>query len=849
MHFFKQYILCTLIAIVAFTQAIQAQTTRTISGTLTDEANGDPLPFASVTLEPKTLSTHVYTDEKGRYTIQLSPKATAIKYTYVGYISQTLPVPAKGSVQNVKLKSENQQIQTAEVKAKRIRYSNKDNPAVELIRKVIDNKDNNRIEAHSTYTYDKYEKLELDLNDLKDSIASSTFFRQFPFFLKYIDTAKSTGTLSLPVYFRETISENYFRKSPKASKEIVVGQQMVNFHDFIENATLNAFLNGLMSRSDIYNNTITLLELDFMSPLSPMSPNFYRFHIVDTVQVGDVQCINLHLYPRNDADYGFRGNLYITNDSLYAVKRVELGVTQNSSINLVKDISIVQEYELIDGTWCLDVDDVVIDFSLTGKKSLMLGKRSNTYTSYKFNQRIPDSRFVGAAKVEYLPGFDMRAGEYWSTSRTSSLSRTEQGMYDMVQDMKKDRKFNTLINVVSIIFSGYINLGKFDIGPVEAMVSFNEIEGFRPRFGGKTNAFLHPKIFGEGFVAYGTKDNKLKYQVGAMYSFDPKKLHPWEYPMNLLSVSYEDNIETPGQYLRFGSPDRLLLSFHRGDAQQMVYHRTFRAKYEKEFVGGLSITPSIINRWESPAGALKYIDGNGVDVNELTSTQVGLKLRYAPNERFYQIQRNRFPLNHTNPVFGLNYTYGMKDVWESSHEFHRLEASIEKRTWFSSFGYADVFLNAGKIWEPVPFPLLVIHQANQNYAYQDEAYNMMNYMEFVSDTYASVNATYYLNGWLFNRLPLIRKLKWRETITFKALWGSVSDENLPQNNPSLFRFPVNNEGVPTMYSLNDGPYMEASVGIENIFKVLRLELIRRINYLDHPDAPKWGVRFRMRFVF
>ncbi|MDR0661697.1 MAG: DUF5686 and carboxypeptidase regulatory-like domain-containing protein [Prevotellaceae bacterium] len=847
MRFFKQHIFLVLALLAVFTQTAQTQT-RTITGTLTDAANGEPLPFASVLLEPKTLDVHVYTDEKGRYSIQVPSRATDISYSYIGYISQTLSIP-KGSIQNVKLKPETQQLEAAVVKAKRVRYRNKDNPAVELIRKVIDNKDNNRIESLNTYSYDKYEKLELDLNDLKDSIKNSTFFRQFPFFSKYIDTAKNTGTLSLPIYFRETISENYFRKSPKASKEIVVGQQMVNFHDFIENSTLNAFLDGLISRSDIYNNTITLLEVDFMSPLSPLSPNFYRFHIVDTIFVGDAQCINLHLYPRNDADYGFRGNMYITNDSLYAVKRIELGLTKNASVNLVRDFSMIQEYEMIDSTWCLNVDEVIIDFSLTDKKSMILGKRSNTYTNYKFNQRIPDGRFLGGAKVEPLPGFDMRAAEYWADARPISLLKSEQGMYDMVQEMKQDRKFSTLLNVVSIIFSGYINVGKFDIGTVEAMLSFNEVEGTRPRFGGKTNAFLHPKLFGEGFVAYGTKDKKFKYQVGAMYSFDLKKLHPWEYPMNLLSISYENNIETPGQYLRFGSPDRLLLSFHRGDAQQMVYHRTFRIKYEKEYLNGFALAPSFINRWESPIGMLKYIDDNGVDVNEITTTQVGLNISYAPSERFYQIQRNRFPLNHTNPVFSLSYTYGIKDFWESDYEFHRLELGIEKRTWLSSFGYTNISLRAGKIWKHVPFPLLVIHQANQNYAYQEEAYNMMNYMEFVSDQYASVNIAYHLNGWLFNRIPLLKKLKWREIITFKALWGSVSDRNLPQNNPSLLRFPVNEDGVPTMYALDDGPYMEASVGIENILKVLRLDLVRRISYLDNPDAPKWGVRFRMRFVF
>ena len=226
-----------------------------------------------------------------------------------------------------------------------------------------------------------------------------------------------------------------------------------------------------------------------------------------------------------------------------------------------------------------------------------------------------------------------------------------------------------------------------------------------------------------------------------------------------------------------------------------------------------------------------------------------MNLRYAPNERFYQVQRNRFPLNHTNPVISANYFYGIDDFWNSDYSFHRVEIGFDKRTWFSSFGYADTWFKVGKIFGTVPFPLLVIHQANQNYAYQDEAFNMMNYMEFVSDQYASANISYCFNGLIFNRIPLIKKLKWREFITFKALWGNVSDKNLPENNPDLLRFPVNEDGVPTMYSLNSGPYMEASFAIDNIFKFLRIDLVKRLNYLDHPNAPEWGIRFRTRFVF
>jgi hypothetical protein len=844
-RFLFAFLLSTLIVMPGF---LAAQQTR-IRGVVTDASDGDPLPYANVALLPASLGIGTITDDNGRYTLTFTAEGKDIHFSYVGYEPQTLPLSAaKNGVLSVQLKPLTTQLEGVAIIGQRTRYRNRDNPAVELIRKAIANKDNNRLEKNATYEYERYEKIQLSINELNDSVKNGALFRKFPFLHQYVDTSKLTGNLSLPVFLRENISEHYFRKQPQASKEFLIASRSANFHDFIEPETIGVFMDGLVGKSNIYDNRIMVLENEYMSPMSPLSPNFYRYHILDTVDVSGTNCIELSVYPRNPQDFGFRGSLYITNDSSYAVKRAELAFTQNTNVNFVNEFSLTQEYTWIDSTWCLTLDEATIDFSLTKKKSMMLGKRTNTYGKYRFNHRIPEMTFMGIHQVDKIPDYDRRANQYWLDNRPIPLTRSEQGVYDMIVDMKSDRLFNRLLNLAGIVFSGYIDAGKVDIGPMGTLFSFNEVEGGRLRLGGKTNARFSRHLFFEGYGAYGFKDEKFKYQAGAMYSFSPRKLHPWEYPMNLLSVYYENNIETPGQFFLFGSADRLLLSFHRGHAQQMVYHRTFTANYEREFTSGFSFKPSLTRREERPAGGLAFADAYG-DVDHITSTQFGMRVRFAPNERFYQVQRNRFPLNHTNPVFTVNYNYGMKDVWGGDYSFHRLEVGLDKRSWFSSLGFADIWLKAGKIWGTVPFPLLVIHQANQNYAYQDEAYNMMNYMEFVSDRYAQLNLSHCFNGWIFNRVPLIRKLKWREFVTFKALWGEVSSKNRPENNPGLLRFPVNGDGVPAMYRLDRKPYMEASVAIDNVFKFLRIDLIKRINYLDHPDVPEWGVRFRLRFVF
>ncbi len=831
-----------------FCSAIAAQTPTKIRGTVSDAATGEPLPYANVTVLPKTYGITVSTKDDGKYAMEFTAKGESLQFSFVGYEPLTVKLTSiKDGVLNVKLKPLDTRLEEVVVTGEHTRYRNRDNPAVELIRKVIDNKDKNRIESHDTYEYERYERIQLSLS-VNDSIRNSTMFRKFPFFNNYLDTLENTERKVLPVFLRENISEHYFRKKPSAEKEYLIASRMTNFHDFIEEQTVSSFLDGMVRRSNIYDNRIIVLENEYLSPLSPLAPNFYRFHILDTVDISGVPCVNLSVYPRNEQDFGFRGNLYILTDSSYALKRAELGFTSNNNVNFVNDFSLIQEYTLIDSTWCLTFDEAVIDFSLNKKKSMILGKRINTYENYKFDHRISETTFIGGAKVDKIPGYDMRAEQYWTEHRPVPLARSEQGIYDMLAEMKSNSWFRNIFRLAGIVFSGYIDAGPIDVGPMATLYSFNEVEGSRIRVGGKTNTRFSKNIFFEGYGAYGFKDDLFKYSIGTMFSFSKRKVHPWEYPMNLLSISYTNDIETPGQAFLFGSADRLLMSFHRGHSQQMVYHQTLSAKYEKEFPSGLSLKPSFTHKEEQPAGSLTFENAYG-PVHDVTTSQVGLMLRYAPNERFYQVQRNRFPLNHTNPVFTVNYNYGIKDFWESDYTFHRLEVGIDKRNWFSSLGFSDVWLKAGKIWGTVSFPQLVIHQANQNYAYQDEAFNMMNYMEFVSDQYVSANLSYCFNGWIFNRIPLIKKLKWREFITFKALWGSVSDQNKPENNPDILRFPVNNQGVPTMYSLEKGPYMEASVAIDNLFKVLRIDLVKRISYLDHPDIAEWGVRFRVRFVF
>ncbi|MDR0714401.1 MAG: DUF5686 and carboxypeptidase regulatory-like domain-containing protein [Bacteroidales bacterium] len=813
-----------------------------VRGTVTDAATGAPLPFATVTVIPAQLAKGAITDNNGFYTVELDARNEGLMFSFTGYRPVTVKTEeiSNGKL-DVQLMPVIHEIKETVVTGRRVQYRRKGNPALTVIRNAIARKERNRIEKHGTCQNEIYEKLLLSLGELDDSVKSAPLFRQYPFLFNYIDTSEITGTLMLPVFIREKITEHNYRRSPKANKDIVVASRIVNFHHLIENKTISVLVDGLTGKMNIYDNKMTILDNEYVSPLSPLSPFFYHFHILDTVMTDNRQCIKLSVYPANEQDFGFRGQLYITNDSMYAVKRVELSFTEKSGVNFVNKFSFVQDYAMIDSTWCLTLEEAVFDFSLSKNKNMVKGKSTLMYYNYRLDEDIPEETFYGIETTEESVGYDEHEDEYWNARRPAPLSRSEQRIYTLSDEAKNDPKFKYALLLISIAHSGYLETGKFDIGPVGAMFSFSDIEGARFRFGGKTNAKFNPHLFLEGYAAYGFKDKRFKYGGGVLYSVDKRKSHPWEFPKNLFSLSFESDIETPGSYFSLSKAEHFLLSFHRGKARQMVYHTTLIAKWEKEYANGFSFSPSLMHRRETPAGSLSFTGVDG-EIPHIAITQAALKLRFAPRERFFQIQQYRTSINHVHPVFTANYYYGMKMLC-GDYNYHRLELSVDKRTWFSSFGFADLSLKTGKIWGSVPFPLLVIHPANQSYDYQSDSYNMMNYLEFVSDQYMQTHIAYNFNGWLLNRVPLVRKMKLREIFTFKILWGKLSDSNEHDAHPELFRF------LSGTYALTYRPYMEAGVGIDRIFKFLRVDLIKRINYLDHPDVPKWGLRFQVHFTF
>jgi hypothetical protein len=339
--------------------------------------------------------------------------------------------------------------------------------------------------------------------------------------------------------------------------------------------------------------------------------------------------------------------------------------------------------------------------------------------------------------------------------------------------------------------------------------------------------------------------------TGSTYSFTKRSI--FEFPVRSLKASYQRETKIPGQELQFIQEDNILLSFKRGTNDKWLYNDILNLEYLNEFKNHFSFTLGYKNWIQKAAGGLHYnrtdYVNDSFDIKNIQTSEVSLTLRWAPNEKFYQGKTYRIPISFKNPIFTLRYVQGIKGLLGGEYDYQNISLNIYKRFYFSQLGYTDVVLEGGKIFGKVPFPLLDIHRANQTYAYQLQSYNLMNFLEFVSDQYASINIDHSFNGFFFNKIPLFKKLKWREAVTLKVLYGSINSNNNPANNSQLLRFPVTSEGVPITYSLSEKPYIEGSVAIANIFKFFRVDLVKRFTYLDHPNISQLGIRVRFKFDF
>ena len=831
---------------VCLNSSSQVSEKTVIKGLVIDALTGDPLPSVSVILKGTTVGT--LTDNSGKYRIETNVQAESIVFSFIGYQTESRSI-SNGIEQtfDIRLILSSITLNEVIVKAVKKEYKNKNNPAVELIDKVVAKKDDNRPEAYDFLEYKKYEKIQFALSNISENFKKSNAFGKFGFVFDNIDTTKRIGNDVLPMFIKESLSSYYYKKDPEATKEILLAEKTINLDEYLNNKGASAYLNYLYQNINIYDNEILFLTNKFLSPIAKTAPVFYRYYIIDTLPVADIKCIRIFFEPRNKSDFLFHGNLYITMDSSYAVRKIDIGINKAINIDWVQDISITQDFDKFgQKAWLLSKEEISIDFGIVKNTMGLYGQRTISFKDYKINEPISDNIFKGPEKVERL---DPSANDngFWESNRYVPLSKSEKEIYTTIDSLKQMPEFKRRMDVIMMLTAGFLNLGKIEIGPVGSFYSYNTVEGSRFRFGGRTTTDFSKKITFDGYVAYGLNDQMFKYNAGITYSLTPRTIY--QFPVKAIKVSYMKDTKIPGQELQFAQGDNIFLSFKRGVNDKLVLNNTFKVEFLNEFENHFSYMPGYSFTRQYPEGNLYYsTDEYGSstgDIKYIDISELYVNLRYAPNETFYQGKLYRAPFPNRHPVIQLKIAVGSELIY-NDYDYLRLQFNISRRYYVSIFGYTDVSFEAGKIFGKVPYPLLFIHRANQTYSYQKNSYNLMNFLEFVSDRYVSLNVDHSFNGFIFNKIPLMKKLKLREVVTCKILYGRVYDSNNPDYENDLFKFPTDSNGIPLTYTLENKPYIEASVGLSNILRIFRVDLIKRFTYLENPNVQDIGLRVQFR---
>ena len=847
--FRKLYFVVALLLV----STLQLMAQQKITGRVIDE-DGFAVSYASVQYRGHKIA--VSSDSQGKFSIEKHP-GWVLTVSALSYKSQTISVNEKMDFIEVKLKDDSHKLNEVVVKTKRGKYSRKDNPAVELMRRVIAAKKKTDLSNHDYYQYDKYQKITLALNDLKKEQLEGKFFSKRQYLLDQVETSPYNGKLTLPVSIDETVSQHIYRKDPKTEKDIIKGQQSNGIGQVIQTGEiLNTALKDAFTDVDIYDDYVRLLQYPFPSPIGRTGISFYHYYIEDTVYVERDLCYHLQFIPANSQDFGFRGELYVLADSSLHVKKCNLYMPHNTDVNYVKNMKIEQEYTRLDnGEWVLSKDDMIAELHVNSMLQDLLVVRNTRLTDYAFDE-LPKILFKGKAKVRHDMDAMNRDEAYWNKYRQVDLTKSESSMDSFIHRMENSKGFKYIIFFVKALMENYVELGggtdgkksKFDLGPVNTYISKNFVDGIRLRLAGRTMAALNPHFFWDGYAAYGTKSNDWYTGNIFTYSLNKKKNSPFEFPMRNLTFEVARDVTSPSDENLLHNKDNFFMTFRAATQDEMfLYHRQKLAfTYETDW--GFRFNTSLRFQSNRTVGNLHYYHLDGTEVKKIRMTDLNVGINYNPGVTYVNTKQQRLPINLDSPEIGLSHTMGFKGFMGGQYHSNITKLSIYKRQWLGSWGYLDFHAIGQAQWNKVPFPMLILPPINLSYFEQETTISLMKDWEFLNDRQVFWALSWDMNGKLLNRIPLIKKLKWREWFAIKGVWGHLTDKNNPyleknQGDGRLFKFPKNS------HVMNDTPYWECVAGVHNIFKFFSVEYVRRLTYLNNNNIDKWGIRFGFMMSF
>lgn len=793
-----------------------------VQGTVLDAETGEAIPFVNIVYQHSTVGT--ISDFHGTYYLETSNPTDTLIASCMGYMTgKTIVNKGAEQIHNFSLHAISLDIEEVVV-------TPGENPAFQVLRNISANKKFNNPDKFSSYQYHSYNKLRLDMNNIGDNLKKRPVIRKFDFVFENIDTSELFGKNYLPILISESVTRFYYQTEPRIQREIIDAFQISG----IQNNTVSQFSGKMYQRMNIYDNFISLFEPGFISPIADFGRAYYEYVLEDSAYIDDSWCFKISFQPKRKLERTFNGYFWVA-DTSFAIKKVQLRVSPNVNINYLNDLIAINEYSRInDSTWFLTREELLLDFYIADNATGFFGRKVSVYKDIILDQPVPDS--IAELRTDtYMNDRELKKdSSYWAENRLDELDEKDVGVYDMVDSVIKVPTFNKIYSIMEMLLDYYYVVGPVELGPYYTFYSNNPIEGHRFRIGGRTsNNFSTTYRFG-GHLAYGTKDHEFKYGLLADVMINRN-------PRMTLGFSYYHDIRQLGKSENAFLDDNILTTLlRRNPNYKLTMIDQYNLVFEKEWFQGFSNTLTLRNQIFFPGDSVPFRIEQQDDIhslNRITSTEITLNTHFAYREKFLLGKFERASLGSIYPIIDLDLTFAPKNILNSDYEYYKIRLTISDKVETNPLGFLRYRITGGKIFGRLPYPLLELHDGNETYAYDPFAFNMMNYYEFVSDEYLIIAAEQHLQGFFFNRIPLLRWLKLREVATVKYLMG-----NLDERNRDVMIFP---EGLTELSK----PYLEASIGFENLFNLIRVEAMWRFSYLDHRDIEKFGIRGMLQISF
>jgi hypothetical protein len=808
--------------------SVQSQTF--IEGQVFDAATKEPVGYANIYIKGTTIGTT--TDDTGYYQLKLQTIYDSVSAAYLGYSEATQPIK-KQDRQRINFMLEASQSMLAEA----VIIGSKESLEDYLIRKILENKDKNDKKHLQNYSYESYNKIELDVKNMSEKFMNRKILKPFKFVFDNIDSTSEDEPF-LPMLLSESISDFYYTSKLNKKREIIRASKISGVND----ASFNEFLSATYQDIDVYDNAYTIIDKQFISPIANSCKTFYRYKVIDTLVLDNVVHYKLMFEPKTKGDNTFFGS-FIVSENNYAIKGIQLRMAPHVNINFVKKIEINQDFDFVDQQfWMMTNDYLLVEFSPLEKMPAIITRKNAVYRNFKINTSFNDSVISKMKEELYIDEREVKKDQaYWDSSRFIQLSKNEAAVYHIIDTLKTVPAYKTYVDIINLVLTGYYKTGPVELGPIVSLISYNKLEGWRFGAGIRTNYKMCEWAQVGGHFAYGLRDKRFKGDVNARFLVDKQ-------PRQIISASYTHDVSELSRTNDLLASDNILsiIINRRKPDVRLLYYDDAKLSYNIEYKQGLSMGVTLQNRKiEQGLVPFSYLYPNkefGIDsFNTLRQTELVFNARFAIGEKY--IDKNSLFRSSINtykvPVVQFEYVYGFKRFLGSQFNYHKFTLSYAQIVPVRTIGRFEMKIQAGKILGQVPFLLTEVHDGNQTFAFSNTAFNVMNDYEFYSDQYLQWNFSHHFDGFFLNRIPGIRKLKLREVIHTRGVWGNVSAKNADFNRlkPGFIK------------PLGKVPYIEVGFGLENILKFIRWDVMWRVTHRDNPKAYNWMMTFGFNFNF